>query len=1256
MKRILFAAAFAAIAASASLADDRTMSFNSEIEAVPAPGEVVVDGKTGDWDLSAGVLSYNDPAVADSYSVWTHFMWDSKGVYMLARYRDDTPFVNATRGLNFDQAWRGDCYQARVVFDRGTPDEHQMHIDMYYSRPDARGCIYYKHGGHRDAPPYDATGPARPDQREKWGIDMIANGAKIAFAPWDDAKGYDMEVFWPWTAVRVSGKPLAPGDSFTFGLEAFWGDEAGERAAQRLADGIRDESVNRIFMFRALDGWGRVVICAEGGRQTTERQKALLAERKAHFADFSTAGSVKIAYDLPEDRDVTIAIDDADGVRVRNLIGEYPRAKGRIVDLWDCLDDEGNPVKPGRYTATVVHHRPLRLKCINSVYSAATPPWPTDGPFRVWGSNHGNPTSVATDGRHVVLLFTGTEGASGIQLITDEGKVVWADRNEFVDGTLDDKYAYGLSRSAWQNVVLLARYRLTDGKLIPFEDEKRTPNPVIESENWRLAKDESTLALAHSRLWALMPGYALVVADPKTGKVLERRGTEGLAALTDRNGKLYALTESGDVVLLGPDGRRERLIFSARGVKRGVRLGVDLDESRFAVSDGDLNQVRVFAPDGREIGVVGKPHEGRERPAGKFVETDLIRPLGADFDRLGRLWVAEGIKTCKRVTCWSRELGFVDQYWGSADYGAMSGFPFVDDPTRFIAHGVEFLLDPAPDMRNRKTNEKPLAFQPFLAKERGMVYRVNGREYATGAPGFNKSDHLSIFIRCDDGVFRPVVRIQLYDHRRVNGKLVEVEGSAWTDLNGNHEVDDGETVPADVRGSYWANGYVRDDLTILTPNNRLFVPKGFTDAGVPLYDFAHPGSVGDGRPYAQTRKSTGTPVIDRAGNVSDGIGYITKDGRRGFYPNRWGRHDAPAARRGALIAPFRVNGVVEDVPGVGSVLAMGGDRGQWFILSMDGLYLGAICQDSKGDIRLDETFIGQESFGGFFWRDRGSGRTLLQLGGNSYRIMELFGLETTVKSAVTLDVSAEDIAAGERIVSERTAKEAVEAKSLSVNEVRNIPAAAAPALLGAGSALLPGASETTVVEEGNAARWFRAALAHDARTLAIAFQVADPSPWRNGEGRFTHLFIGGDAVDVKLDVPGRGPMRLLAAPLGGKPTLVCWHKKSESKEDAITYSVGNNVANAESFDSVRRIDSAKIDVNVAASAYTVLVRVPLRDVGLDGLKPGSLKGIVGVIFSDPAGINRSARVYWHDKATGLVSDVPSESRIDVRNFGEIEWR
>jgi len=38
------------------------------------------------------------------------------------------------------------------------------------------------------------------------------------------------------------------------------------------------------------------------------------------------------------------------------------------------------------------------------------------------------------------------------------------------------------------------------------------------------------------------------------------------------------------------------------------------------------------------------------------------------------------------------------------------------------------------------------------------------------------------------------------------------------------------------------------------------------------------------------------------------------------------------------------------------------------------------------------------------------------------------------------------------------------------------------------------------------------------------------------------------------------------------------------------------------------------------------------------------------------GNNRAARVSWHDKETGLISDVPSESRLFTDRFGDIEWR
>ena len=82
---------------------------------------------------------------------------------------------------------------------------------------------------------------------------------------------------------------------------------------------------------------------------------------------------------------------------------------------------------------------------------------------------------------------------------------------------------------------------------------------------------------------------------------------------------------------------------------------------------------------------MGRAYEGGDRPAGFFVPTDLVQPLGADFDHLGRLWIAESVKSCKRVTCWSPDYALLDQYWGQADYGAMAGFPLTFDATRFIA-------------------------------------------------------------------------------------------------------------------------------------------------------------------------------------------------------------------------------------------------------------------------------------------------------------------------------------------------------------------------------------------------------------------------------------------------------------------------------------------------------------------------------------------------------------------------------------------
>ena len=1246
MKYYLPLALAGALALPASAQQIGATSLNNQITVVPAPGAVAIDGQTDDWDLSAGIWSYNDPTLVEKYSVWTHLMWDEKGVYFLARYADQTPLQNATRGKDFSQSWRADAYQVRSVFDDGTPDEHQMHINIFYSTPEKTPYMLVKHGGFKAQAPYDATGPDRPDLAKRYGVGMEKFGGKIAFAPWKNGKGYNAEAFWPWEYLRQSGKPMKAGESFVFGLDAIWGNADGSSYVHRLVDNMRDEKVNRIFFFRDRKGWGKAVLSDKGNLDISAQQEKLQALRLKSFVDYDTYGAIPITYNLPDDREVTIAIDNSHGERVRNLFGQFPRKKGANTELWDGLDDAGKPAPPGQYTATIVDHKPLELKLLNSVFNTSRVPWATESGTNVWGSNHGYPTTVRTRGAVNLVGFTGTEGTTGLLRADANGDILWTSNLEILDVAIGEKYAYTLSNDSWQKRVVLRRFTLDKGVLELWKNADKTPEIELKlGAQTPFIPDSSSIGLAKNRLWVLVPRQKLMILDAETGALEAEVPAPDLIALADRDETLYGLYQGGKIAILG-DYNQVNTLFVAKGLEDPKRLAVNHDATRFAVSDGATNQVFVYDAKGHVIQTLGTADSATIRPAGPFVETNLMAPLGLDFDAKNSLWVAEATRSSKRVTRWSATGELEKQFWGSADYGAMAGFPLTFDSTRFIAHGIEFQLDPDPRVGEKATQEKPLLFHPALFDQRGFIYKIEGRDYAVTLPGYNRSSGFLIAKRNAAGAFMPVVKVDYGDAR------AKTSGRAWIDRNDNGREDDGE-VTLDIKGksSYWSAGWMRPDGAILTADQWFYPLQGFTKTGVPLYDFAKPVkplNAIETDAYAQG--STGTVVMDGAGNISNGIAYQTVDGRSGAYPNPFGRHDAPAARRGLLIAPFRTNGVVENVPGVGSITALGGDRGEWFLMSMDGLYLSSLLQDTKGEITLDENFIGQESFGGFLWRDE-KGRVLVQLGHTSYRIHQLLGLDSTRKNTLKLDVTAPQITEGTRIAAARRTAGNVEPQQLQVARVAALPTA--PVDADSSGELMAGAPTFAVAEEGDATRRFRASLAHDGKNLAVMWQVNDSNPWRNGEGRFTHAFIGGDAVDLKLQVPGRGEMRVLGAPVGGKNTVVFWQKTAAQKENPQTYVVGNNAANAQSFDVVKRLESAKIAVGQGINGYSVLLTIPLAELGLDAATPGDIKGVVGVIFSDPAGKNRASRLYWHDKKTGLVSDVPSEAQLNPASWGRI---
>ena len=94
-----------------------TETENLNMQVLPAPGKVVIDGKTDDWDLSGGVFVCGDVEhQRDQLAVWIHAMYDAENLYVLARWRDETPLSNP--GLaGSDHSWDGDSLQLRIIAD-----------------------------------------------------------------------------------------------------------------------------------------------------------------------------------------------------------------------------------------------------------------------------------------------------------------------------------------------------------------------------------------------------------------------------------------------------------------------------------------------------------------------------------------------------------------------------------------------------------------------------------------------------------------------------------------------------------------------------------------------------------------------------------------------------------------------------------------------------------------------------------------------------------------------------------------------------------------------------------------------------------------------------------------------------------------------------------------------------------------------------------------------------------------------------------
>jgi len=1260
-------------------------SDNHALHAVPA-GKVVVDGKFDDWDLSGQIDVYANFKTRNNYSAKVAAMYDRDNFYLSIVWRDPTPMHNMVDS-NFDigSGWKSDCLQLRLKTDMVIGD-----VTCWYSTAAKHPVVNIAYGrftGGRDK---------ETDVNAFQAItDALKVGAQEAFLMGEDGKSYTQEIALPWklitgqsAIVKATGKPYkepksyGPGDSFQMGMEFLWGPPDGRTfPIHRYADLLMPGKSSREFFWTAENDWGPVIL-EKAGNLKLERAEATASQAYLQKTD----GPVALTYDLPQDGFVTLVVEDANGRRVRNLVGMAPRAKGRQTDFWDGLDEQGNLAAPGEYRWRGLFHPGIDPVYEASYGTAGIPPWDTADNTGAWMSDHNVPTAVACGKDTIVLAAAGSEGGWALIGTDYNGRKKWGERK--FQGircvAVDETYLYAGMNPWGAKESLIGRLELKTAKYAPFETKPEALlmlPPTKEGEKATV----TGIAVAGDRLAVALAGLDIVrFFDKKTAQPLGEVAVAKPAGLAvDAAGVLHAVSGekivkiAGNVVTpvvetelvqpmdvaIGADGS---IFVADPGVNqmKGSEVG-----NVIAGAGAKANQVKVFDPKGAFVRAIGA--KGGRPVLGPWNANGMLNPTSVDVDTQGRVWVIEENMWPKRVSVWTAQGEFVRDYIGPATYGGMGAAADPADKTRVFGNGCEFKLD-------YEKNQAEVVAARVSDNLVGDLVRHEGREYFMTKRGelYQRRGDTMVLVASIGGG-RPNAGPEIDGLRKlglegmVQGDRNQSISWMWSDAN-----DDGKPQPEEatvVQGAvlglgYWGGYWLDERFNVYTaaPVVRTVPLKGWTAAGAPIWDLAQIRTVGKLGP------SSGGIYLASGGQVIVGgetsMAAMRDDGTVLWtYKDKWsgvhGSHSAPIPESDdLLVGTLSCIGKADTGGPLGKLFALNSNMGRLYVFTTDGLLAAMVFQDgrvgpeswpneAKRGAPLGGVSMGSEWFGGYFFKAEKTGEYYLIAGGTSYNLIKLNGLDKLQPlKGGKLAFAGEQLASAEKLVQQRAAQAAAR-NALTITTLK------APVTVDGKPDEFP---KDSWVEWSGGQYKLRGALAVDANNLYAAWDVrGDANPMVNGGKDFTQLFITGDSVDLQLGTnpaadskrgePAVGDLRLLVSVMEGKPVAVLyrWKTAAADKKPVVFESPWRKQA----VDSVMLLADATVSIQRGGDGYRVELSVPMAALGFKPEAGKGYKADLGVVFSDATGNDRAARVYWSNKATGLVNDVPGEIMSNPNLWG-----
>jgi len=707
----------------------------------------------------------------------------------------------------------------------------------------------------------------------------------------------------------------------------------------------------------------------------------------------------------------------------------------------------------------------------------------------------------------------------------------------------------------------------------------------------------------------------------------------------------------------------------AQGLSDACGVAVDADGRVYVTDRGEAQQVKVFSPDGKPAGAIGKA--GGRPPVGRYDPLGLFNPAGITVDAEGKVWVMEEDQSPKRVSVWSKDGRLLADLLGPGAY-AVEGVPDERRPAWINTHNTLFELDYATGRaKTLATLTRPLGDQ--MGQDGGYMgralhfRRVDGRDYLVhGGRGA-----VVVYRLGEDLVGRPVAAIGDFGHLiqfhlppGFRPKLPEkAQSFRWTDENGDALLVPEEFVFEDVATpvrNYWGP-WVDDDLAIWgMREGRVYkvAVQEWRGDGVPVYP-----KNADVRPLFTTDGTTVEHVLPagdtayvlerRGGNSQTGgadfaaVSRYALDGRRLWaYRRVWTGFalEAPLFKPGYVIGAMKFIGRGRLEGGM-ELVGVNGYHGQFNVLTGDGLWVTALCKDNRYGPKADATTVWPENFSGYLFRHRDNGKVYLIAGDTDTRLWEITGLEALRAGRVELALTEADRRKAVEVAGRRQTG-AGETEPLVLHPMPDV------AMHGARAARI----------DAGGGREAKVVLTYDEAHLVVQFDVRDDSPMKNAGKDFALLFKSGDACDVMLALdpkadaartrPAAGDVRLLFSVLDDKPVCVLFAPvagKAEKRPRTFSSPTGR-----EDFERVVVIESARVAVRREEGRYVLEASVPLDAVGLAPARGTVLRGDVGVLFSDPGGSRTVLRAYYANRETAIVNDIPSEARLQPHRWGLIK--